>query len=311
MPNLALMRAAYHHRQRGDDVTLEQARSLLSVRRGLFDSWDKIYASLIFTKTQPVAKELLKEFPDAIVGGTGWNLRTLEDEGIDTKGKDYSLWPTFKASIGFSQRGCRLSCEFCVVPQKEGKVRNEETIQEIYRGEPYPRQILLLDNDFFGGKNWRERIKEIRDGDFKVNFNQGINSRMLNREAAEALATIRVCDDSFSRRRIYTAWDNLDDEDALFRGLRLLVDHGRFRPDEIMVYVLVGYWNDTEADRLYRWRKLREFGCRPYPMPFIRTKELIGFQRWIVRRIDLKIPWEEFKAKGFRPECEAEERGSK
>jgi hypothetical protein len=302
MPNLALLRLAAHHRAAGDQVTLEQSRSVASVQRGLFDAWDRIYASLIFTKTQPVARQLQRNFPEAVIGGTGWNLRTLEDIGVTTKAKDYSLWPTFKNSIGFTQRGCRLKCEFCVVPTKEGAVRPDETIPQIYRGAPHPRNILLLDNDFFGEPSWRDRVAEVRDGDFKVCFNQGINSRMLSREAAEALATIKVCDDSFSRRRIYTAWDNMDDEKTLFRGLKLLTDHGRFRPDDIVVYILVGYWNETEANRLYRWRKLRDFGCRPYPMPFTRTRELMGFQRWIIRREDFKVSWEEFKAAGYRPE---------
>jgi hypothetical protein len=75
------------------------------------------------------------------------------------------------------------------------------------------------------------------------------------------------------------------------------------KPDYIMVYILVGYWpGETEYDRLYRWRKLREFGARPYPMPFIRTPELVGFQRWIVGAYDKRFTWDQWKTAGYRPE---------
>jgi len=64
--------------------------------------------------------------------------------------------------------------------------------------------------------------------------------------------------------------------------------------------MLIGYWpGETHEDRDYRRAKLREIGVDPYPMPFARTKELVGFQRWVVRAIDKKLPWDEFVAAGF------------
>src|ERR1700740_2648466 len=76
------------------------------------------------------------------------------------------------------------------------------------------------------------------------------------------------------------AWDNRKDEARLFRGLDLLVKAG-VRPDQIMVYMLIGYWpGETHGDRDYRRQRLREFGARPYPMPYVRTAELVGYQRW-------------------------------
>jgi hypothetical protein len=54
----------------------------------------------------------------------------------------------------------------------------------------------LLDNDFFGQPVWRERIAEIRDGNFKACFSQGINPRCIREEAAEAIASIDYRDDS-------------------------------------------------------------------------------------------------------------------
>lgn len=308
MPNIALMRIAAHHRERGDFVKLIQLRRARKegtpddVERGLFDQWDKVYASLLFTKSQPIARRLLEIYPDAMIGGTGWNLSTLEKIGITTNAMDYSDYPACRVSIGFSQRGCRLHCLFCVVPDKEGAVHDDRSIHDIWRGEPYPREVVLLDNDFFGSPHWKEKITEIREGKFKVSMCQGINARMLSDEAAAALASIDYRDDSMERKRIYTAWDQLGDEAPLFRGLRALAKHG-VKPDHIMVYMLVGY---HEGPRLIdadfeRQRKLREFGCRPYPMPYVRTPELVGFQRWVVGAYDKRIPWDTWKAAKFQP----------
>lgn len=301
IPNLALMRIAAHHRALGDEVTLRRAGNATSVERELFDSHDRVYASLIFERTRPLAERLLQVYPEAVIGGTGWDIgKRLEDVGISTREQDYSIYPRFRQSIGFTQRGCRLRCSFCVVPRKEGAVREEQTIADLWRGEPWPREVLLLDNDFFGQPRWRERIDELRDG-FRVSFNQGINARFLDDETAAAIASVDYRDDSMRERRLYTAWDNRKDESRLFRGLEALVRHG-VKPRHIMVYILVGYWpGETHEDRDYRRRRLREFGALPYPMPYTRTPETIGFQRWVIGGYDKAIPWPEWSEAHCQP----------
>lgn len=302
-PNLALMRLAAHHRAAGDSVELRRTPTVGAVERRLGDDFDRVYASTIFTKSRPIAERLLRVYPGAVIGGTGWDFATtLESVGVPTAGTlDYSDYPTHPESVGFTQRGCRLNCPFCVVPRKEGRPRHENTIAGIWRGEPWPRWVLLLDNDFFGGPHWRDRIDELRAGRFRVCFNQGINARMLTDEAAAAIASVDYRDKAFKERRVYTAWDNLPDEGKLFRGLESLVRYG-VKPDHIMVYILVGFWpGETAADREYRRRRLREFGARPYPMPFVKTDELRGFQRWVVGAYDKRVPWADWVRAGYEP----------
>jgi hypothetical protein len=187
------------------------------------------------------------------------------------------------------------------VPEKEGPVTEEHWIDEIWRGGSHPRNLILLDNDFFGQPNWEMRIDEIISGDFKVSFNQGINARMLNDETAAAVARVKYYDDGFKTRRIYTAWDNRKDEHRLFAGLEALVKYG-VKPDHIMVYMLCGYWpGETQQDRDYRRARLRDFGARPYPMPYVRTPEIVGFQRWVIGAYDKRIPWERWEAAKYQP----------
>ncbi len=305
IPNLALLRIAAHHRRLGHFVEYRHAHSAAALRPGLFDpSWDWVYASAIFDWSKPLVEKLLAIYPSAIVGGTGWDKKlTLSDAAIrEDEPPDYTDH-AFPHSIGFTQRGCRLKCSFCVVPEKEGPIKKVSDIFRIWRGEPWPRNLLLLDNDFFGQADWQRHIEDIRAGGFKVCWNQGFNVRLIDDEHAAAIATINYRCDQFKDKRLYTAWDNRNDEKRLFRNLESLKRHG-VRPDNILVYMLVGYWQRgqlTEDDH-YRRERLREFGCRPYPMPYIRTKELIGFQRWVIRRADLMVPWESWVKANYRGE---------
>lgn len=297
LPNLALMKLAHWHRSQGDVVCLKR-----SPNPDLFEpSYDKVYGSSIFQWSQPIIQKLMESYPEARVGGTGttqmgWDIETLIGES-EYEHYDYSIYPDYPFSIGFTQRGCRLNCGFCVVPKKEGKPRSVNSIADIYRTGT-PKCVVLLDNDFFGQPQdqWQARIEEIRDGDFKVNFNQGINIRMITPESAEAIASVKYYDTGFTNRRVYTAWDNLGQETIFFKGLELLKEAG-VKPSHIMVYMLIGYKpGETMEEILYRFQRLKDAGCKPYPMVYDQTnKTLKRFQRWVVRRFHEFIPWEEFR----------------
>ncbi len=173
---------------------------------------------------------------------------------------------------------------------------------DIYRGEPHPRNLILLDNDFFGAPSWRRRLDEIKAGGFRVCWNQGFNVRLIGDEEAAAIASTDYRDDGFTRKRLYTAWDSRPDEARLFRNLEALTRHG-VRPDDIMVYMLIGYWHGPtlHPDDEYRRARLREFGARPYPMPYVRSRELLGFQRWIVGAYDKRVPWAAWVRARYEP----------
>jgi hypothetical protein len=307
LPNLALMRISFHHRSLGDSVTIKRPMNKRSPELdaavvgqqflGDDGAYDRVYASAIFARSLPLVDLVRKIYPQSIVGRTGVDEKvSLENIGITTRSLDYSIYPDFNFSMGFTQRGCRLKCPFCVVPRKEGAVVAEGTVWNIYRGEPWPRRLILLDNDFFGQPEWRERIDEIREGNFEICFSQGINARILTEEIAEAISHVRYMNDSFTSKRLYTAWDNRKDENRLFRGLEMLASHG-IKPSSIMVYILIGYWpGETLEGWEYRRAKLRAFGAVPYPMPFVRTEETVAFYRWVVGAHDKRIPWLEWKS---------------
>jgi hypothetical protein len=303
LPNLALMKLAHFYRSRGDSVTLTRA-----ARRDLFEpEYDLVLGSQIFDFSKRKAEELRANFPGAVIRGTGTgDFETVESHlGVDEyEHYDYSDYPDFTHSIGFTQRGCRLKCPFCVVPKKEGKNVGLNSVYDIWRGEGHPRQIHLLDNDVFGQPEWKARADEIIEGGFEVCFNQGINVRLIHEEGAACLAKMKYRDDQFKTKRIYTAWDNRRDEKVFFSGIKILTDAG-IKPGHILVYMLCGYWpNETFEDVYYRYQKMTDAGLLPYPMVYDNSnKTLKRFQRWVVRRYCQFIPWEDY---GKRPESGCE-----
>ena len=297
LPNLALMKLAHWHREQGDKVTLARTPS-----PSMFEpQYDRVYGSAIFAWSAPVVQRLRDAFPDSIIGGTGTGDMDLTVESLleqdDYEYYDYSLYPEYQFSLGFTQRGCRLNCGFCVVPKKEGKPRSINTIWDIWRPDK-DKLIVLLDNDFFGQPEteWQARLQEIKEGGFKVSFNQGVNIRMITPETASALASVRYYDAQFKTRRLYTAWDNLGQEMVFFKGVDLLEEAG-IPPRHLMVYMLIGYKpGESMEEILHRYRLLKDRGCKPFPMVYDRTnRTLKDFQKWVVMRYDQFVPWEEYR----------------
>lgn len=316
IPNLALMHLAAWHKSRGDEIHFRP-----SIER-TFDepAYDRVYGSAIFSTTQKKIALFKQHFPEAIVGGTGsGDPITVEDivgqdfdaydyleytervtrrrKGEDGKSEKVVIEQPWSSSIGFTQRGCRLKCGFCVVPKKEGKNRSIRTISEIWRGPGFPKNILLLDNDFFGQELWRERIAEIREGGYKICFSQGINTRKVDDEVAEALASIEYRDGRFKERRIYTAWDNLGDEAVFFKGVDTLERHG-IKPNDLMAYMLIGYDRRETWERIrYRFDRMVERGIEPFVMVYdprdVRRKK---FQRYVNMGLYRLFPFEDYDA---------------
>lgn len=296
LPNLALMKLAHWHKAQGDEVVVTR-----NLYRDLFSpEFDRVYGSVIFSYSEERVAEFMRNWPEAIVGGTGTH-ETMTVESLigqeEYEHYDYSGWPDFDESIGFTQRGCRLKCKFCVVPQKEGKNRSTNAVAGIWRGDPWPKKLHLLDNDFFGQPReaWQARIAEIRDGGFRVCLSQGINVRLIDQESAEALATIQYRNTKFNERKLYTAWDNLRDERVFFKGVETLERAG-IPPKHLMAYMLVGYDPLETWDRIWhRFNAMVALGIEPYPMVYRRDRrDLKAFQRWVVTGLYRAVPFDQY-----------------
>jgi len=108
-PNLAIMKISAYHKKRGD--TVEWWAPLRN------DEYDIVYSSKIFDFT-PENPWLP---PNAIKGGTGYDVKSELPRYIDNQYPDYSIYPECDYAIGFLTRGCIRSCPWCVVPEKRAK----------------------------------------------------------------------------------------------------------------------------------------------------------------------------------------------
>ena len=264
IPNLALMKISAWHKLQGDTIEhyMPLAHSL----------YDKIYASKIFNFSDGSDLQ-----PDMITGGTGIDLKINLASEIEKMEPDYSFY-NYPHNIGFAMRGCRFKCEFCVVPEKEGRPKSSNTIAELWtqRSSDF---LVLLDNDFFGNPEWSDRIAEIKKSDLKVNFNQGLNIRIISERQAEALASVKFRNLSGTHREVFFAWDQINDEKVVIRGIKRVIEAG-IKPYEMQFYVLIGF-DSTPDEDLHRIMMLKDLGCRPYVMPF-NKKDVYQkrFARW-------------------------------
>ena len=107
-PNLALMRLSAYHKANGDSVAWWNG----------FEEYDRVYMSKVFTFTPDI--DTVIRAKEVIRGGTGYKIYDSLPEEIESTYPDYSIYPNFKAAIGFLTRGCIRKCPWCIVPKKEG-----------------------------------------------------------------------------------------------------------------------------------------------------------------------------------------------
>lgn len=281
IPNLAIMKLAAYHKRRGDAVESYSP---------LFKSqYDKVYASTIFDFSD---KSLL-DAAQMEIGGSAWDLHKDLPAEVEACSPDYSFY-SFEHSIGFTMRGCRFRCKFCVVPEKEGRPKANNTIAEIWT-QRASNFVVLLDNDFFGNPQWRERVTEIHQFDLCVNFNQGLNIRIITDEQAEALASVKFYNYHQTKRQVHFAWDRFNDEKLINAGIER-VNKAGIKPWQMMFYVLIGFDTTPEQD-YYRVMKLRDLGCDPFAMPYNRADIYQQrFTRWVNHKAIFKsVAWPDYK----------------
>ena len=285
IPNLALMKISQWHKQQGDEV-----EHYMPLAHHLYD---KIYASKIFNFSDGSDIQ-----PDMIVGGTGIDLKISLPDEIDVMTPDYSLYK-YPHNIGFTMRGCRFKCSFCVVPEKEGKPKSSNTIDELWTQRD-SNFLMLLDNDFFGNPNWSERIEEIKEYDLKVNFSQGLNIRIISERQAQALASVKFRNSHNTKKQVTFAWDQINDEKVIKRGFQRVVDAG-IKPYQMQFYVLIGFETTPEED-MHRVMMLKDWGCDPYVMPYNKDNDYQKrFARWVNHRATFKsCTFKEYKSYGWQ-----------
>lgn len=270
-PPLGLLKLASYHMSRGDEVRLVRGEKKL--RR----TPDRIYVTSLFSYAwRPVhaaVRHYKKLFPKAPVS-LGGIYASLLPEHAATAGADeimvglhpeaeshvpaWKLVPEWDGSILFASRGCVRKCGFCSVPKLEGA---PSAFKENIKSQLFERhsRIILWDNNILGNWNWRPIFEELAAIGKEVDFNQGLDARLVTDESAQAIARIPT-------RTIRLAYDYPGIREGVREGIETLVRHGVSRK-KIVVYTLYNYIESPE-DFYEKVRDLLEWGVTSYPMRF-------------------------------------------
>lgn len=287
-PNLAIMKLSAWHKKQGDSVDLVKG---IPQAPPLFP-YDKTYISVIFWQNATAANSYARMLEGEVeLGGIGESYAKLPDE-IEHIKPDYSLYD-LDFSMGYTSRGCIRKCPWCVVPRKEGNIHDHAPISEFL--DPSHDKLMLLDNNFQSSPRWRENIAFVQEHDLKVNFNQGLDIRLVTKEFARALTQIKYHSWNFKTRSLHFAFDTMKVERAIKRGIKKLEAAG-IPPRNLMFFVLVGFDTTIQQD-LYRVQVLKDLGAIPYIMIYNRKTDLVlhRLARWVNRRYYQFIEWGDYR----------------
>ena len=287
-PNLALMKLSAWHKSQNNKVDFIKG---IPTTRPL-QTYDKVMISCIFPQNRERVLNYASQFENVKIGGSGYDYNIVLDHDIEHILPDYSLYG-LDYSLGFTSRGCIRNCGFCVVPEKEGFIRDHAPISEFLHVEH--KKVILLDNNFGASPKWKENLDFLIDHNLKVNFNQGLDIRLMTEEFATYLSQVKYYTNSFKTRSLHFAFDDIRLVKEIKSGIAKLVSVG-IKPDHLMFYVLVGY-NSTFEQDLKRIMMLIDLGVHPYVMLYNQTKEprLRKLARWVNRMYYQFIEWKEFE----------------
>lgn len=277
-PPLGLLKLATYFRNRGFKIELVRG-----CKKPSFTP-NEIYVTSLFTYAwKPVheaVKFYKKLFPKSkiILGGIYASL--LPDhaaksgadiiykgifEEADTCIPAWDLVPEWDGSIIFTSRGCIRNCPFCAVPKIEGKLR--EIIPSI-KPYVYPKhtKIIFWDNNILATKNWKNIFDELEELNKWVDFNQGLDARLINEEVARKLARLKL-------KYVRLAYDNKAQRKKLKKAIDHLAEAG-IRKRSIIVYTLYNFHDDPE-DFKERVTELLNWGVVSYPMRYEPLTSLI------------------------------------
>lgn len=255
--NRALGCIARDHVNKGDQVSFNEQDP------------DLIYYSAIYTRTAKLFEQQQTISKATVVrGGYPFSDQWLAPE-IDALMPYYSLWGV-DYSLGYTSRGCPRNCSFCIIPQKEGNIRNYQPVSQFH--DPNHRRIILLDNNFLASPQWKANASYIEQQGLQVCFCQGLDVRLLNEENVKIVADLKYSNPHWTHHMLTLAFDSITIAPAVRHGIELLLANGVKR-ENIQFFVLTGYDETVEQER-ERCRILWEdFGVLPFVMLFDNTKD--------------------------------------
>ena len=271
-PPLGLLKLATYHKMLGD--TVELIRGYEPAER----QPDQIFVTSLFTYAwRPVHQAVAfykALYPGAAITLGGIYATLMRDHGersgaevftglnmdIEHLLPDYSLVPQFDTTLLFSARGCIRRCPFCAAPILEPFDPRTTGLKSMsHLIQPGFRKIVFWDNNFLANPHWQDIVGELKERDLEVDFNQGLDARLITEVVARELQGLKL-------RPVRMAYDTPDQKRSLERAISLLAQVG-FNRRKMIVYLMYNY-EDTPQEFLDRVREVLDLGAVVYPMRY-------------------------------------------
>lgn len=283
-PPLGLLKIASYHRLKGDIVELVRGCQHLPRKP------DRVYVTSLFTWSWREVWKCVRHYKDSFPSAEVWLggiYASLMPEHAKLSGADrvhvgifedaedlmpaYDLVPEWDGSIIFTSRGCNRKCPYCAVWHMEGKINScKRSIKHLV----YPKhsRIILWDNNILQSPYWRDVFEELiwfsKVNGMKIDFNQGLDARLITDEVAELLSQMHLlC--------VRISYDRKGMQPFIEEAIKTLAEHG-IRRRKIVVYMLYNFKDDPD-DLFERMRDVLNWGAVVYPM---RYEPLNALERW-------------------------------
>lgn len=262
-PNLPLMKISAFHKSQGDEV--EWYRGILT------GHVNRVYMSKVFSFTNDYHWAI--DADEIVRGGTGYAIdleggkevyhkerdSDLPDE-VEHIYPDYALYPQYteNKAYGFLTRGCPRGCEFCHVASKEGRCSYKvANLDEFWKGQ---KEIVLCDPNILACPNHKDLLQQLVDSKAKVDFNQGLDVRLITDKNIELIRQIPM-------KYIHFAYDRIQDKQLIEPKLKMFMEITGYNHRKVMVYILTNFGSTLEQD-LERIHFCKSIDADPYVMVY-------------------------------------------
>ncbi|WP_290387601.1 radical SAM protein, partial [Parabacteroides goldsteinii] len=168
---------------------------------------------------------------------------------------DYSLYGIDKEAYGFLTRGCPNRCKWCVVPAKEGGIAPYMDIEEVAGNR---KHVILMDNNVLASEYGLQQIEKIISMGLRVDFNQGLDARLVTDDIARLLARVKWI------KRIRFGCDTPGQIAEIERATKLIDKYG-FKGEYFLYCILMDF--KESFHRVNYWKSVsRRFvlHCQPF-----------------------------------------------
>lgn len=230
-----------------------------------------------------------------VKGGTGYDIEGKLPEEMEYVQPDYSIYPQIdgRTSYGFLTRGCVRKCPWCVVPRKEGKVRAYMDIDDIALHGQRPNVILMDNNILAAGEYGISQLEKIISRGYRVDFNQGLDARLVTDDIAKLLAQVRWL------RYIRFGCDTKQQIDDCKKAMRLIDSYG-FKGNYFLYCIIQEL--EESYERISEWKKyprVMPFG-QPY-RDFTGNRKIPQWQKDMASWADKRWTYKACDFKDFQP----------